>query len=378
MTVYKGYMRIAKKNTAIFLLYMGIFFGITIMFQSMSKQTDLSGYQAESLNVAVVDEDGGAFAGVFVEYLKQFHQVTEMENDASMLQEKMFFRDLDYIVRIPQNFYESCVKNKETIDVTKVPGSYTAYYADQQISSFINNARVYEAAGFSEEETAGAMEELPEAKVELLGEGAGETPAYVFYFRYMPYLFLSVLGYAVGNMVSSMRRGDLKKRMHASAVPGRRQSVEGLLACATVALVLWGIAIVASAMICGRELWGNPGLPYQILNSLALLSVSISVSYLIGSLASGSSALNGLVNVVSLGFCFLGGAFVSLDVMSQGVKKAAQFLPVYWFETANELLAEFAFDAVKGQVFAAIGIQFVFAAVFVSLSLTLAKFRQTA
>lgn len=378
MTVYKGYMRIAKKNTGIILLYLGIFFCITLMFQSMNGQTGASGYQAKSLKVAVIDEDGGVFAGAFVNYLKQFHQVTEMENDVSVLQEKLFYRDLDYIVRIPSGFYESCVKNRETMDVTKVPGSYTAYYADQQISSFINSARVYQAAGFTEEETAKAVEAFAEAKVELLEEGAGETPAYVFYFRYMPYLFTSVLGYTVGNMVSSMRRGDLKKRMRASAIPERRQSAEGLLACATVALILWGITMAVSVLMYGKELRSASAFFCQLFNSLALLSVSVSISYLIGNLVSSSSALNGLVNVASLGLCFLGGAFVPLDVMSGGVKKAAQFLPVYWFETANDLLGGFDFDLIKEQALSAIGIQFVFAAVFVSLSLALAKVRQTA
>ena len=49
------------------------------------------------------------------------------------------------------------------------------------------------------------------------------------------------------------------------------------------------------------------------------------MSYLIGSLAKGTDDLNGMVNVASLGFCFLGGAFVPLDVMSSGVKRQRSF-----------------------------------------------------
>ena len=51
------------------------------------------------------------------------------------------------------------------------------------------------------------------------------------YFRYMPYLFLGVLGYVVGNMISAMRRGDLKKRMQAScriAEKAERRGTSGL------------------------------------------------------------------------------------------------------------------------------------------------------
>ena len=36
---------------------------------------------------------------------------------------------------IPEDFYENCMVNGESISVTKVPGSYSAYYVDQQLES---------------------------------------------------------------------------------------------------------------------------------------------------------------------------------------------------------------------------------------------------
>ena len=379
MTVYKGYMRIAKKNAGMFFLYLVIFFGITLMFQAMDSREEIAGYRQERLKVSATDKDGGVLAEAFLEYLGQFHDVTETVEDTVALQEKLFYRDVDYVVRIPEDFYETCVKNGEKLKVTKVPGSYTAYYADQQINSFLNNAGVYEAAGFTETEMAEALKEMPKVQAELWDTegGTGETPLYVMYFRYMPYLFLGVLGYVVGNMISAMQRGDLKKRMQASAVSQRRQSAEGLLACATVALFLWGIVLAAGMCFYGKKLLASENLPYYFLNSTALLLMAVSVSYLIGSLAKGTDDLNGMVNVASLGFCFLGGAFVPLDVMSSGVKKAAQFLPVYWYEAANELLGEFAVETVRTEVLQAVGIQLVFAAVFVCITLAVAKKRQT-
>lgn len=380
MTVYKGYMYIAKKNTGIFLLYLGIFLGITLMFQFMNQEKSTEGYHEESLQIAVVDEDGGEMAEALKTYLGDLHQVTEMRDNASVLQEKMFYRDVDYVVRIPEHFYETCIVKGEKVPVTQVPGSYTSFYAEQQLNSFLNNMRAYEAAGFTEAESARASVKAADVKVELLDTSgnAGETPNYVYYFRYLPYLFLGVLGYVVGSMISSMRRGDLKKRMQASAVSQRRQSIEGLLACATIAMILWGIVVGVAMLFYGKELSGNPENLYYLLNSFAILCVSISIAYLIGCLSKGMDGLNGMVNVVSLGMCFLGGAFVPLDVMSTGVKKAAQFLPVYWFETANELLSGYELEVVRKEVLQAIGIQIVFAVAFVSVTLAVAKRRRAA
>ena len=44
--------------------------------------------------------------------------------------------------------------NGESISVTKVPGSYSAYYVDQQLENCLNTMRTYLEAGFSQEEAA--------------------------------------------------------------------------------------------------------------------------------------------------------------------------------------------------------------------------------
>mgnify|MGYP007130416974 CR=1 FL=1 len=56
---------------------------------------------------------------------------------------------------IPEDFYENCMVNGESISVTKVPGSYSAYYVDQQLESCLNTMRTYtEMPDFSQKEAA--------------------------------------------------------------------------------------------------------------------------------------------------------------------------------------------------------------------------------
>lgn len=379
MTVYKGYMRIAKKYKGMFLLYVVIFFGITLLYQYLSKEQNFGTFQAEGLKIAVVDEDGGEMAQALQNYLGQFHQVNRESGEISVLQEKLFYRDVEYIVRIPDDFYEKCIEEGQKLQITQVPGSYSAFYVDTQIERFLSNAKIYAAAGFTMEETAAAVEKRIPVETEFLdtGKNGGGVPAYNRYFQYVPYLYMGVLGYVVGSMISAMRRGSLKERMQASAVPQRQQSLEGLLACGTVALLLWGVTQGAAGVIYGKELLESSGLGYYLLNSLAMLCVSVALAYLIGSLSKRIDTLNGMVNTASLGMCFLGGVFVPLELMGTGVKKASRFLPVYWFETANNLLGEFALEAVREEVLQAVGIQFAFALVFVCVTLAIGKARRS-
>ena len=61
-------------------------------------------------------------------------------------------------------------------------------------------------------------------------DGNGSTPGWLYYFRYMPYLFLAVLCYVMGYVLMAFKKNDIPERMQASAVSARRQSLEGLLA----------------------------------------------------------------------------------------------------------------------------------------------------
>ena len=377
MTVFKAYMKIAKKNIWLILMYMGIFIAVTVMFQAFAGDRERE-YTAQSVSVGVITEDRGSAAQSLIRYIGSINEVTELSDDREILQENLFYRNVEYIVRIPDGFMESCILGDEKLQVTTVPGTYSGYYVERQITNFINFARTYAAAGFSEEEISDAMEQRESAQVELTGQnGGGAEQAYAFYYRYLPYLILCVLCYVMGYILMGFRRGSLPDRMAASAVPARRQKLEGLLASGVIAIVLWGICILLSVVIYGSELLDSGKVHLYFANSFALLLSALALAYLVGSLVKNSDGLSGIVNILSLGMCFTCGVFVEMDLMSSGVRKAAQFLPVYWYETVNNLLSDY--KTISGnimpEVMGGIGIQLVFAVAFVCVTLAVSKKR---
>lgn len=377
MIVFKAYMKIIKQNRGLIIMYLGIFMLITIMIQSVTKSQESGSYKAQSVRIGFVDEDGGVLAKGLEQYLGKFHQIIPMEGDKDKLQENLFYRNIEYIVRIPSGFEGKYLQENEKLSVTKVPGSYTSFYVDQQINVFLNNVKTYYAAEYTVAEAVKAVMENEEIKVKMLDTNgnAGEMPGYTYYYRYIPYLLLSILCYVLGNILSAFHKGDIPKRMQASAVSVRRQNMEALLAAMVLGIALLGICIVVSILLYGKPLVQSGGLVYYFLNSLTMLFVALSISYLVGMLTHNTSALNGIVNTISLGMCFLCGVFVPLDIMSKGVKTVAQFLPVYWYEKANDRISEFGniTGTVRTEILQAIGIQLVFAVAIVSISLVVVK-----
>ena len=378
MTVFKGYMKIIGQNRMLILLYVAIFFGCTLLFQSTAGKSETS-YQAEKLNIGIVDEDGGSLAESLTEYLGNLHHLIPIENDVSEIQEKLYYREVDYVVRIPKNFYKKCIEGDEKLSVTKIPDTYSGSYVDQQINSFLNNARTYQASGFTEAESASALEKTQSVKVTFSNdEKSIEDAPYVYYFRYMPYLFLALFGFVMGNILIVFQNPNLKKRMAASPVSGRRQSLEGILCMSLEGLTLWIFVIVIGILFYGRDFYTSENFVYYLLNSVSMLFVDIALAYLMGTIAPNRDALTGIANIISLGMCFLGGVFVPLEFMGSHVKAVSHFLPIYWYEKANDLLANFAHMtvSVREQFFKAVIIQLVFVGAFICLTLVIEKYKR--
>ena len=82
-------------------------------------------------------------------------------------------------------------------------------------------------------------------------------------------------------------------------------------------------------------------------------------------------------NFVSLALSFLGGLFVPLEFLSEGMLKIARFLPTYWyantFDTINHLTS-YSAQALE-PVVQGLLLQLGFAAMFFCLSLVVSKYK---
>ena len=380
MTVFKCYMKILRQNIGLVIMYLAIFFSVAIVMQFAAGKSEDSLFETASIDLGLVNEDGGTLAQGLVDYLSGIHHVVLMDNDPEQLQENLFYRNVEYILQIPADFYETCMVNGESLKVTKVPGSYSSFYVDQQISSYLNTIQTYLAACFSQEKAIQAVKEETHEPVTKLtfDSGTSDTSPYTYYFRYIPYLFLGALCYTMGYILMAFKKGDIQKRMEASAISVRRQSVEGLLATGMIGVVLWLIGFLGVTFMYGSRFWQSGLCVYYILNTFTMLIVTLSLSYLIGMFITNSNLLSGVANLVSLAMCFLCGVFVPMDVMDKSVLKFAQFLPVYWYEQVNEILSRHhtLSPELLGQVLIGIGIQLLFAAAFISLILVVSRYRK--
>ncbi len=87
--------------------------------------------------------------------------------------------------------------------------------------------------------------------------------------------------------------------------------------------------------------------------------------------------VNMIITPVSLFMSFLGGVFVPLSMLNGTVRKAAKFVPVYWYEEVNNKLSEYAeipADVMK-EIMGGIGIQVLFTLMFIALTLAISRYQ---
>lgn len=145
---------------------------------------------------------------------------------------------------------------ENSLKVTKVPGSYSSYYVDQQISNFLSTLRTYLASGFSVTEAIQAIKTQEHSPVTKLTDnlGSSDVSPFIYYFRYIPYLFLGALCYTMGYILMAFKKGDIQKRLEASAISTKRQVLEGLLAMSMIGFGLWLLGILGAFIMYGSQL----------------------------------------------------------------------------------------------------------------------------
>ena len=343
MTVFKGFLTITKRNLGMMFLYIAIFLSISIFIQKTSGDSTPSGFTAKRLNIAVIDRDESLLSKGLKNHLSQFHNVNDIPDDAATLQDKLFYRDIYYTVIIPENFEQNCLKNAEKLPGIKVPGSTSGYYVDQQINTFLNNIRTLTAGGFSIFEALEHTEESVSStlNVTLIDQTGhnGNMPKHAYMFQYMPYIILSILCYVLSYIMLSFGNKDVKNRILCSCTSTRSMNLQLILGHVIIGLGTFLVCVSMPAILYPQDFLTDPNLPYYLINSFLMMLVALSIAFLISSFPLREETINGIVNVISLGMSFICGVFVSMDILGKGVKTLARFLPVYWYEVGNNLLA---------------------------------------
>lgn len=124
MQVYKTFFLMLKKQKGMILMYLGIFVAVAWLVAGQGQKNEEKQFQKESYTFAVLDHDDTEISRGLTAYMGKEHKQVEIRDDEELIQDEIFARNVNAVIRIPKGFGEALKAGKELRPVLlSVPGT---------------------------------------------------------------------------------------------------------------------------------------------------------------------------------------------------------------------------------------------------------------
>lgn len=352
-------------------IYFGIFIAISIFMMSSFGGSPTS-FETAKTNVALFAGEETPIVDGLRETLSENATFLALEDDPQQLLDALYYRQVEYILRIPEGFSQAFISGENPpIETTAISGSAANVYIDLKIQRYLHMTHLY-AAYLPDADLDSikgyVLEDLStEAEVEFISSTAAERSEGLmrYHFNYLAYTLMFVLIMGVSILMMTLNDPMIRRRNTCAPISVFKTNLQVFLAILLFGLSAW-ITLVALSLLFARSEIQYPNTLFFIVNSLIFAGSTAGLSYLISLLLKGRQAIMAVANIITLGSCFISGVFVPQELISQSVLRVARILPAYWFVRGNGYIASLTEWGTKAsrEVLLAMSIQAVFAVTF--------------
>ncbi|MBR6897519.1 MAG: ABC transporter permease [Lachnospiraceae bacterium] len=337
MIVFKTFFGVLKSYKTPIIMNLAIVIGVITLIASTSNHSNASYYDV-SQGIVVLDEDGSDVSKALISYLGTMNEVKTEHYTDDQITDMLYYTWISNYIRIPKGFGEAFLEDNEKgsvlLECKKNEEITKGYSIESEIEGYLNLLAGYMAGGSSASEAGVlATESMNDKSAVTMAAPAKVEDEKIFtVFQVLPYGIFSILLAAVLPVILRFGSEKLGKRSAVSSMPGVKRQMFITLAVIIVTMAIEAILIALASVLAGEaftERWWLIALNYSVLSfSAVMLAVALSNFRLKPESASGIS------NVIGLSFCFLGGAFVPMEVLGDAAKSIGRFLPTYWHSEA--------------------------------------------
>ena len=256
---------------------------------------------------------------------------------------------------------------------------------DQEVNEYLGVARAY--AGLlpdaSQADVAAHAGETmaSSASVETvqLGGGSSEAQRFVFYLDWGTYTLFASIIVCVGLLMGTINRTDLHRRNLVSPVPSLTYNLQVAAAALLVMAAVWLWAVGLGLVVFSESVAqiGGFALALMLVLTFAFATVPLSIGFLLGQLGVGEFASNAIGNIAGMVVSFLGGVWISFDLLDPAVQTVAHFSPAYWYTSALQKAVELEAPTPEalGPILGDMGVLLLFTAAIFAIALVIGRVR---
>ncbi|MDE6852274.1 MAG: ABC transporter permease [Lachnospiraceae bacterium] len=376
MQVYKCFMKILKKRAGSIVMYMGIFIALCVITSSQGKESEEMKFEASQYQLAVFDQDQSEVSQGLTDYLAEQNTLVSLQDEAETIQDEIYNRNIHCALRIQNGFGRAAAQGQGDgmIEITAVPGTVYGEAFTQTINGYMSILGTYLRGGFAVNEALERTKQAMElsASVSMADGGNDGTYSKLYYFfKYLAYIYIVVCIEALGPVLITFRKKEVRDRIVSSPYPVNRSSLGQYAGMITLGAVLVLIHMVM-LLVMRIPFFSFQGMLF-LLNELCYLAVCLGIVFFIGQVVTNIQLLSMIANVVGLGSSFLGGVFVPLEMMGERIVSLAHILPSYWYVRACQQIDFLEQGESLRSVLACMGVEILFGMALFCIGLAYSK-----
>ncbi len=375
MTVYKYFIKVALKNRAVIMGYLGIFFFLSIINGASTNTSEMQ-FMETKLNLGIIDHSKTEISRGLVDYLTENNNIVETKDDEDYIKEQIFIQMLDGVVIIPEDFEERVINKQEAIRTYKNDREIGVLYLNNQVEKYL----IFANASYDNEKfNLGTIKEAlsKEAEVEIIGDSMDNSNNsardwFTAYFNFSSYVIIAIYVAVIGLVMTEFKDEKIENRMKISSKEFFKYNKEIYLGQISLGILITCLFILLSILLKGKNL-GQVQFGKHVLN-ISIFSLAIlCFTFMVNNLTRNRFVINGISTVVSLGTSFISGVMVPQEYLGEKVLSVAKFFPTYYYVRVNNTNIR-----TYGDIRYDIGMQVLFALVFLLMGLYFSKVKQRA
>ena len=388
MQVYKSFFKVLRHYKLSFVIYTGItlamLFALVMSNSSDSKEVTLSKYP-----IVVVDNDHSEVSEMLYAYLDSAHYVEKKELTEDQIKDLMYYWHIAEYIEIPDGFgenFKELIDNKDAVDAGSLlkcvydESLPRGIFINMQINEYLNGIRGYMSSGFSineaDERTRASLDSTQ--YVEMLQKEVQPARKSYTAFLFLPYGILSIIFSQLLPVITSFNGKEKKNRTAISSTSMINRNVALVAGTITISLLVVALLVTVATFSEGTKYLFTKMWWMSVLNAFVyMVTVTMMLSMIsslpIGLNQKGSANTSAFItNIIGLAFSFLGGTFVGLEIMGDGVAKIGRFIPNYWYSIATKRI--WYEGAGLTDLFDCFGLQLVFGITCLAIGLAFTRF----
>lgn len=377
MTTFNTFWKIVKKYKGTIILYTVIliaFGGINLKNNEISQM-----FEKELPDIAIVNKDENkSLTNNLINYLDKNTKIRNIKEKD--LEDALFYRDISYIIYIPENYTNDLLNNKNKEINIKTNNNYDASLSELILTRYLKVQNIMLKQSTNENEIINNINEVLETQVNInltSKQNVSNIEKTATYFNFASYSITAVVIFITCLVLSSFHQKEVNKRIIISSTNYKKNNKWVLIASTLFASIVCIFYIVLGLILLKEPLLNIKGMLY-IINTAIFTFTTLTLALLISNLIYNKNAITALVNVISLSQAFLCGAFIPAKYMPDKVLQIGQILPARWYIKSNDILKSLETITLNNtnEIIINMIIMLIFATIFITLTNIVSKNKQ--